>query len=223
MNHHIAMIHTVPALADRFHTMIGERYPSGDRPRIDHVVDPWLLAEAIRSGVTEEVVDRVGAHAAYLASQGAELIMITCSSVGGTAALAAERSGVPVLRVDAPMAAEAVRLAGGGTITVLGTLSSTLEPTAELVRGSVGVLDGPEPHIRAVLVEGAAAARSTGDAERHDELVKAAVADASGESAVVVLAQASMASALEGVATAVPVLSSPASGVQSIVDALQKR
>jgi hypothetical protein len=220
MNRHVAMIHTVPALADRFHTMIGDRFGAEDRPRIDHVVDPWLLAEAIRSGVTDEVADRVSAHAAYLASQGAELVMITCSSIGGTAALAAERSGVRVLRVDAPMAAEAVRLAAGGTIAVLATLTSTLEPTAELVRASAGV--GAEPDIRAVLVEGAAAAKSAGDAGRHDELIRAAVADAARDSAVVVLAQASMAAALEGMETSVPVLSSPESGVDSVVDALRE-
>jgi aspartate/glutamate racemase len=109
---HVALIHTVPALAATFDARIlaefAERFPGGDTPRIDHIVDPWLLAEATRRGVTDEIAARVAEHAAYLAREGARLVLVTCSSIGGTAAEASERAGIPVLRVDAPIARQAV-------------------------------------------------------------------------------------------------------------------
>lgn len=221
---HVAMIHTVPALAASFHEQVLAEFEGEAPPRIDHLVDPWLLAEATRTGVTPEIEERVGAHASYLAAGGASLIMLTCSSIGGTAELATRRSGCPVLRLDASMAADANRIAGDGIIAVLATLTSTLGPTTELIRSSTP--DGAAPSIQSVLVEGAAAARSSGDQARHDELIRNAVAGVQ-DAAVIVLAQASMAPALAGGAEDaaggmnVPVLTSPPGAVAAFAAAIR--
>ncbi|MDQ1598457.1 MAG: hypothetical protein QOI70_1881 [Microbacteriaceae bacterium] len=216
---HVALIHTVPALAASFDARILAEFAADDAPRIDHIVDPWLLAEATRHGVTDEIAARVAEHAAYLARQGATLVMVTCSSIGGTAAGASDGAGIPVLRVDGPMARQAVDLAAGGTIAVLATLTSTLKPTAELIRSSMG--DGQTASIETVLVEGAAAARASGDTEGHDELIRAAVKRTT-DATVVVLAQASMAPALEGADLGgTRVLTSPPGGVAGFVDAIR--
>jgi hypothetical protein len=224
---HVALIHTVPALAASFDARIlaefATKFAGAGAPRIDHIVDPWLLAEATRHGVTDEIADRVAEHAAYLAREGARLVMVTCSSIGGTAAEASERAGIPVLRVDAPMARQAVELAAGGTIAVLATLTSTLKPTAELIRSSIR--NGQTASIETVLVEGAAAARAGGDDEGHDQLIRAAVKrtalELATDATVIVLAQASMAPALEGVDLGgIRVLTSPPSGVAAFVEAI---
>jgi Asp/Glu/hydantoin racemase len=206
------LLHTVPALAATFDALV-----TGDGRRI-HVVDGWLLATARRNGVTAAVQDAVAAHVRHLESAGAQAILITCSSIGEAADRAAAQVSVPVLRVDAPMAAEAVALAGAqGRIAVLATLTSTLGPTTRLVERAAA---GRPVEVRAEVVAGAAAAADAGDRERVDELVAAAVTRFGTRSDVIVLAQASMAGAAERADVTAPVLSSPAGGVRSLLAAL---
>lgn len=224
----VGLVHTVPALAGTFEQMLTQAAPD---VRAMHVADAWLLRTAIESGVDELVRERVAEHATHLAAEGARAVLVTCSSIGETVAGAAERAGVPVLRVDAAMAqqavAEAVRAgeeAGRpGRVVVLATLGSTLGPTGRLVADAVRRADA-DVTVTTTVAEGAAAARSAGDQARHDEIVRATVLGAvDGQGAegadVVVLAQASMAAALDGVPTPVPVLTSPAGGVQDLLAA----
>jgi aspartate/glutamate racemase len=214
------LLHTVPALAARFDADLAAAVPGARRV---HVVDGWLLATAIASGVTAEVEAAVRAHVRHLAAAGADAVLVTCSSIGEAAEAAAGAVGVPVLRVDAPMAREAVALATApgarGRIAVLATLASTLGPTRRLVeRTAAG--DGPPVDVAARVVEGAAAARDAGDDDRADRLVAATVVEAAAGADVVVLAQASMAGAAARATAAVPVLTSPAGGVAALAAAL---
>jgi aspartate/glutamate racemase len=213
------LLHTVPALAARFDADLAAAVPGARRV---HAVDGWLLATAIASGVTAEVEAAVRAHVRHLAAAGADAVLVTCSSIG-EAAEAAAGVGVPVLRVDAPMAREAVALATApgarGRIAVLATLASTLGPTRRLVERTAAA-DGPPVDVAARVVEGAAAARDAGDGDRADRLVAAAVVEAAAGADVVVLAQASMAGAAARATAAVPVLTSPAGGVAALAAAL---
>jgi len=201
------LLHTVPALAETFQHRIGSMDPG---LRLTHVADPGLLARAIATGVDDEVHERVLAHVRHLASSGAQAVMVTCSSIAESAERAALTVDVPVLRVDEAMAEEAVRTAaeGGGRVTVLATLESTLGPTGRLLQRLAG---GSGIRVRASVVGGAARARGAGDRHEHDRLVAEAVAEAAAESDVIVLAQASMAAAA-GSVTAVPVLESVSTG-----------
>ena len=162
-------------------------------------------------------------------------VLVTCSSIGQCADRAHPQFAVPVLRVDRPMAAQAVELASARgarhRVGVLATLTSTLGPTQRLLAEQKGRA-GAAVSIRASLVRGAAGCRLAGDLAGHDERVRAAVAAQRGSVDVVVLAQASMAQALQiedeglrhrrvGVGDAerpaVPVLSSPSSGFAAAV------
>lgn len=122
---------------------------------------------------------------------------------------AAAAVGIPVLRIDEAMADEAAAI--GGRIAVIATLATTLEPTCALLSERLERA-GTSAAVERVLVEGAFAAVSSGDRAEHDRLVGDAVQEAAARSDVVVLAQASMASAAAG-DHPVPVLSSPAAGV----------
>lgn len=115
-------------------------------------------------------------------------------------------TGVPVLRVDRPMADRAVAL--GRRVGVLATLSTTLEPTADLVRRRA-LAAGAEISLEARLCEGAFEALMSGDAAAHDTRVAEALSELGGQVDVVVLAQASMARVAGTVAVPVPVLASP--------------
>jgi Asp/Glu/hydantoin racemase len=212
----LGLLHTVPGLAPTFDTLVGDQV--GDIRRV-HVADAWLLATARRSGVTAEVQDAVAAHLRHLASVGADAILVTCSSIGEAAEQAAASLRVPVVRVDAAMAADAVSraAAGGGRITVLATLDSTLGPTGRLVARAA---DGASVTVRACVVPGAAEAADAGARGRADALIAEAVRAAATDTDVIVLAQASMAGAAAAAGVDVPVLTSPAGGVRAVLSIL---
>lgn len=208
------LLHTVPALAEVFQRRLAELAP---KLELVHVADPSLLARAIATGVDEDVRERVRAHVRHLAAVGSQAVMVTCSSIGEAAEDAVRAVEVPVLRVDDAMAERAVDLAAraGGPVAVLATLDSTLGPTERLLRRHAE--SRPGVVIASQLVAGAAAARGSGDDSEHDRLVRAAVDDAAGRAAVVVLAQASMAGAVDqSGAVEVPVLGSVDTGAERL-------
>jgi hypothetical protein len=233
------LLHTVPALAGTFDALIADAVPGANR---EHVVDAWMLETAIAEGVTPAVRERVASHLRHLAESGADAILVTCSSIGEAAEEAAAALGIPVVRVDAAMAAEAARLAadavpaeGGESregsaarIAVLATNTATLGPTTRLIEREAAA-QGIAAVVTATVVEGAAAARAAGDQATHDRLIAQAVRDAAAPEApdagaeaasVLVLAQASMAPAAESAGVAVPVLTSPTGGVARLAAAL---
>ncbi|WP_243074419.1 aspartate/glutamate racemase family protein [Microbacterium sp. SS28] len=150
-------------------------------------------------------------HAAK--SGGADVVMLTCSSISRLAAPAAAEIGIPVLRIDEAMADAAV--AAGSHIAVVATLPTTLEPTVGLLRERAA-LARRDPSIAAEVVDGAFAAVSSGDRPTHDRLVAAAIERLAETADVVVLAQASMASAASAARVGVPVLSSIAPGIERL-------
>lgn len=218
------LLHTVPALAAPFQASVEGALPG---VQLTHLVDPWLLSTAISDGVTDEVGRRVADHIGYLIDSGAEAVLVTCSSIGEAAEAAAATVGIPVLRVDAPMAEEAVaaadaagRAAGRpGNIVVLATLQATLGPTGRLIHRAADAAAG-DVRVDSLVVAEAADARNTGDSATHDRLIADAVGRAAENADVIVLAQASMAQAIAGIRLPVPVLTSPEGGVAALVRVL---
>jgi Asp/Glu/hydantoin racemase len=212
------LLHTAPALTDTFQRVLTEL--DADLV-LTHVVDPALLQRAIETGVDDHVHERVLAHVRHLVAAGAEAVLVTCSSIGEAAEAAGARVDVPVVRVDLAMAERAVEVAeaGGGRVTVLATLESTLGPTERLLRRMAA--DRPRVTVTSHVVSGAASARSAGDTREHDRLVRDRLASAVSDSDVVVLAQASMAAALDSTeAPPVPVLESVSSGSARLLETL---
>ena len=220
----VGLLHTVPALAGTFDDLLKR---AGSADEIVHVVDAGLLAAAIDHGVDDEVRAEVLSHLEHLVDDGAQAILVTCSSIGEAVDAAAAQLSVPVLRVDAPMAEEAIQLATErapedrpARVQVLATLEATLGPTGRLLESRVATASRPV-EVTSRVVEGAAAARSAGDQATHDRLVAEAIREADASADVIVLAQASMAAAATGLDLAAPVLTSPAGGVHSLVEAMR--
>jgi aspartate/glutamate racemase len=210
----IGFLHTVPALAPRFDADLNASVPDATAV---HAIDAELLATAIRSGVDEAVEAAVAAHIEHLAADGADAVLVTCSSIGEAVEKAAANTNVPVVRVDTAMADEAVATAGpGGRIAVLATLEATLGPTGRILERAAAAAS-ESPTVTATVVEGAAAARSAGDDATHDRLIAEAVRAADAD--VIVLAQASMAPAAEQAGSTVPMLTSPASALAAVLEA----
>ncbi|MFE7705569.1 arylsulfatase [Streptomyces sp. NPDC057486] len=198
----LALLHTSPV-----HVPVFEALRDTDHPglALRHLVYEDLLARARDAG-PEAVQGEIQALLAGAVAEGASAVLCTCSTIGGVAESAAAALGVPVLRVDRPMAADAV---GRGRVVVLAALADTLAPTLALLAEEAG---DRAADIRTVLVEGAWARFEVGDRDGYLELV-AAAADRVADADVIVLAQASMADAVTRTATRIPVLSSPRPGL----------
>lgn len=150
-------------------------------------------------------------------SAGADAVMLTCSSISEYAAPISRRLGIPVLRIDEAMADLAVD--AGERIAVIATLPTTLAPTMSLI-AERAELAGKAPELLSEIVEGAFAAVAGGDRATHDALVAAAIERLAADADVVVLAQASMASAAAAVTVHVPVLTSLEPGIMRLRDRL---
>jgi Asp/Glu/hydantoin racemase len=178
-------------------------------------LDDRIVADLADPPVAESVPARVVGLARAAADAGATAIMLTCSSISQLAAPTAATVGVPVLRIDEAMADEAVRT--GSAIVVLATLPTTCAPTTALIHERAA-LAGLEVSVASRVVDGAFAAVTSGDRYTHDQLIRAAIEQDATAADVIVLAQASMASAAPGADVTVPVLSSLESGVQRLRD-----
>jgi len=180
-----------------------------------HVVAAALLDEARAAGaVTPALARRVGDALGELVAAGARLVVCTCSTIGAAAESAAV--GVPVLRIDRPMAERAVAL--GPRIAYVAALASTLAPTAALLRDAAQRA-GREVVLTEVLCGEAWPLFERGDLEAYYDAVAGAARDAAAACDVVVLAQGSMGPAAARAESPVPVLSSPRLGVEAAVRA----
>ncbi|MFC4495981.1 aspartate/glutamate racemase family protein [Streptomyces ovatisporus] len=211
----VCILHTVAALPASFEPLLREEAP---HVRAYHVVDESLLADTVRHGRLPRTTARLAAYVTHAEAAGADAVLVTCSSIGPAAEAVRALTGIPVLRVDEPMAAEAVRR--GPRICVLATLESTLVPTAELIRRHAAA-GGVRATVTTTTCPGAYDARQAGEGEEHDRLIAEEVRRMAPSHDVLVLAQASMAAAvgtLPGGGPGVPVLTSPRSGVAQLAD-----
>ncbi len=142
------------------------------------------------------------------------MVVCTCSTIGGPAELLASAVGVPVVRVDRPMAERAVD--SGSRIAVVAALESTMGPTVQLLT-EVAHDMGRTPTIEAVVVTDAWSLFENGDMTGYEGAIAAAVDSLEPGVDIVVLAQASMAAAVPQCKTATPVLSSPRSAIEAAV------
>ncbi|MEU6898953.1 aspartate/glutamate racemase family protein [Streptomyces virginiae] len=196
----LTLLHTSPVHVPVFDGLRDRHHPGAV---LRHLVAPELLDRARADGPRSVAP----ALRELLAAAGPGPVLVTCSTIGATAEALAPALGAPVLRVDRPMAAAAVRT--GPRIAVLAALASTLTPTAELLAEEAG---GRPVSVVPHLVPGAWESFEAGDTARYLSRV-AEAADAVTGADVIVLAQASMAGAALLATTATPVLSSPAPGL----------
>ena len=215
----LTFIHTVASLPPTFERLAHDLDPDLE---IRHVTDESLLADAIEAGsVPPGTQERLAGRVRTALEEGADLVVVTCSSMGGATQEIAAREGWPLERIDVAMADRAVEL--GRRIAVVATLPSALEPTTALVRARADA-QGAAIDLVPRLAEGAFAALQARDPERHDELVRAAIRSVLGEVDVIVLAQASMGRVIDSLraeAGATPILVSTELGVARVLDHLR--
>jgi Asp/Glu/hydantoin racemase len=188
---------------------------------IVHHVDESLIQDTVKAGsLRKPTVRRLIDQIAAAENDGADAVLVTCSSIGPGAKLAKELFDIPVLRIDDAMAERAVREAH--TIGVLATLRTTLDPTTALLRQKAAQA-GREVELVECLCEGAFPAVLAGDTATHDRMLRQALTEDLKGVELIVLAQASMARVVSTLAADrmhAPVLSSPELAVLSARQAL---
>ena len=214
----LGLIHTSATLVPVFAQLCKDKLPNVD---VFNIVDDRLVKNIREAGrITPSIGLRVLGYLGSAGFAGADYIMVTCSSIGPAVEFGAKLMTTPVLRVDQPMADQAV--ATGTRIGVVATLSTTLEPTADLIARRAEKA-GKQIHLTSKLCEGAFEALMSGDAATHDAKVAAALKELSQQVDVIVLAQASMARVVDSLSPAdkrVPILASPGIAVDYLATVL---
>ncbi|MFO1487896.1 MAG: aspartate/glutamate racemase family protein [Verrucomicrobiota bacterium] len=214
----LGLIHTSATLVPVFAQLCKEKLPGVN---VFNIADDSLVRGIREAGsLTATIARRVAGYLESAELAGADYIMVTCSSIGPAVEAGAKLMGVPVLRVDQPMADKAV--AAGKRIGVIATLSTTLEPTADLIQRRAAIAN-KKIELTSKLVEGAFEALMAGDGATHDAKVAAALKELSQQVEVIVLAQASMARVVDSLAQGdkrVPIFASPGIAVDYLATVL---
>ncbi|WP_367926226.1 aspartate/glutamate racemase family protein [uncultured Ruthenibacterium sp.] len=214
----IAVIHTTPATIASLGDLIRQEIPGTE---VFNLLDDSILTDMNQGHAVDKVRSRWLEYARIAQDNGAQAILSACSTVGEFAEEANQLLQVPVYRIDEAMAREAVRR--GGNIYVFATLPSTLDPTTRLLQRLSGE-QANQCKIESVLVEGAYDALAAGNRALHDEKIADALEKHGIHADTIVLAQASMASAADGLDPNLrrKVLTSPLLGIQKLRDDLSR-
>ncbi len=193
----LGLIHTSATLVPVFAELCAKYLP---HVKTFNIVDDSLIKNTIACGaLTADTSRRVVNYAGSAQDAGADFILFTCSSIGRAVETAAMVTNVPVLRVDQPMADKAVQT--GKRIGVIATLSTTLEPTTDLVKRRA-MAAGKEIVLIPKLCEGAFEALMNGDTATHDKRVGDALRQLASEADVIL-------GTLSDADRKVPILESP--------------
>ena len=209
----VGLVHTFYGIVETVRAEFARQFPQAE---VVNIADDSLLTEALaHGGLNDRVLSRICGYYRSLQDFGCVCVLNSCSTVGEAADMCAPFVSIPLLRIDAPMAAKAVAL--GSRVAVVATASSTIGPSCRLVE-SAARKAGKAAQVKPYLVQGVyEAMRAGGGQEAHDRLVLDAVRSAARENDVVVLAQGSMHRILPLVSHVdCPVLTSLESGVAQV-------
>jgi glutamate racemase len=192
--------------------------------RVLNLLDEGLLSEAeLRGGIAPECVRRLATVIGLAVDAGSAGVLVTCTIYSAAVtSLVGRFAPMPLLAVDDPMVQAAVGMAD--RIGLVATLAGGLREQTGFIR-SAAVKAGKTVEITSVLREDALEAALRGDAAAHDAAIAESVRELGTDVDVVVLAQASMARALDGAqrAAEVPVLASPMLAVAELRRMLTSR
>ena len=134
---HVCILQTSFAKREDTVAFLKEKVPS---VRVEFITDSTLLSDVrANGGPTQAVIDRMTLYAKAAEISGADLIVNSCSTVGEVADIYEKEVSIPVMKVDLPMAREAVSL--GTKIALIATVETTLGPSQRLIE-KVGAEQG---------------------------------------------------------------------------------
>ncbi len=212
----VALIHTVPTVYATFGAQIKEHIPD---LKVTNTVDEFLASDAEEQGLmTPTNRSRLFALLKTSEATGADVIVVTCSTLSPMVDELRPYIGIPMLTIDEAMLSEAVQL--GERILVAATANSTIGPTTDHLEIQA-TKAGKQVAVSHVVCSDAYKAIKNRDTDGHDRSVLAALENIKDVD-VIVLAQASMAHLEARVAdsTGVPVVSSPNRCIRKLSEVL---
>lgn len=216
---HVTILQTSMSRRDDAVAFLERRVPG---IRVEFIADSTLLEEAMNhGGPTRAMLDRMILYARAAQISGSDLIVNSSVTFGEAAEIYSREVGVPVMRLDEPMAREACRM--GTRIALIATVEASLGPVRRLIE-RIGSREEKQMQCAEYFIDGAWELFQTGKMGEHDSLIldKIRELDDQGYDAIV-MGQLSMRSVfpkLQDIKT--PVLGSFASGYQAVADRMNE-
>lgn len=208
----IAFLHTSTVHIATFDRLLSELAPD---IQARHMVNERLLQEARKQGGITPQLRKQVQEELVAAAQHADVVVCTCSSIGSVAEMLTSENEKTFLRIDRPMAEEAVRR--WSRIIVAATVSSTLQPTRALLL-DVAHHQQKEVQLIDALCADAWQQFELGNREAYLMAIAEQLQQVAEMGDGIVLAQASMAEALRYCPNlGTPVLASPRSGLEAAI------
>lgn len=181
-----------------------------------NIIDESLLRTLLKFGkIDYKGIKRVCQYTIFAEEMGADVVLMTCSSLADSVDVARRLVHIPVLKINESMIDEAVKI--GDRVAILGTLSSVIEPTVRILKDKAEDA-GKKLEIKTILCEDAFKALLSGDTTGHDRMVLEYIKRISKQVDVIVLAQGSMARLVPMIDEdiKIPVLTCIRSGINQI-------
>lgn len=217
----VACIHTVYSVIADFTAQL--RAALGEDVKIHTLYDDFLATDPADTGKFSAINhNRLRLDMQAQAQTGADILVVSCSTLSPSVRLLRPEFNVPVVAIDDAMVNEAVAL--GSRIGLLATANSTVRPSHSALLAAAKAA-GKDVDVQVICDEDAIRALKAGDRATHDRRVLE-MADRLADRDVIVLAQASMAHMEAAVAehTGVTTLSSPGrciAQIKGILEGLQ--
>lgn len=192
--------------------------------QIYNIVDDTIVSTIAKNGnvVPPSILARMCDYCRVGEDMKADALLLTCSSISEAIDVAQPLVNLPLFKIDEPMMEEAVCRAEN-RIGVAATLMTTLKPSCRQLEKKI-LESGKALSIVEGLCEGAFDAYLEGNTSLHDNIVRETVSYLLETCDVVVLAQASMATATSTLPSSMQarVLTSPELGIRRVVAFLEQ-
>ncbi|BCE00181.1 hypothetical protein [Marinicellulosiphila megalodicopiae] len=216
--HDIAFLHTAEVHISTFQSLVESL---NHTISVRHDVQPNLLKEAIEHGLTEKLKNDVNRTMQLAANTGAQVVVCTCSTIGGIAELTKQTGSCISMRIDRAMADLSVQTFNN--ILVVAAVESTLQPTQALLNESLTSAN-TQPKITLKQIPDTWEYFLAGDKKEYLNRIFEFIQNEKDGFDCVVLAQASMAdAALRFKDSDICVLASPELGVKKAIEYLNKK
>lgn len=184
----VGVIHTTRLVIDPVHRSI---YDSCVGLQLNHVLDEGILRRLAALGrITPEITDWLTSMVASTQNIGADLALVSCSSLSPCVNEVRKRVAIPVLKVDEPMMEYAVRNAERIGLVMT---NPTTEAPSQLLFSEVNQRLSSNATLVPVLCPEAFAKLTDGDIEGHDAEVVEVIQNLLGSVDLIMLAQISIA------------------------------
>ncbi len=188
----IGLIHSTRFVVQPVHDVVASQCPNAE---IINIVDEGILRVLFELGeINQRIIDWLGRMVESAVGTGVDMAVLSCSSLSPAVNAVREMVSIPFLKIDEPMAEQAVRTAD--RIGLVATNHTTPKPSTMLIE-EVAQRLGKKPEIVPRVQADAFLKLNQGDIDGHDDVVIQAVKELLDDVDVVLLAQISIARVTE--------------------------